>query len=87
MDENATKANFNAQSALGYIGQVEDVASLVSYIASKESHFITGQAVSFRHHCDCLLNFVETKFFDRYLRTVECILNKDFCSWLYLLYL
>lgn len=46
MDENATKANFNAQSALGYIGQVEDVASLVSYIASKESHFITGQAVS-----------------------------------------
>jgi NAD(P)-dependent dehydrogenase (short-subunit alcohol dehydrogenase family) len=31
---------------VGYIGAPEDVASLVGFIASKESHFITGQAVS-----------------------------------------
>ena len=29
-------------SPLGYIGAPDDVASLVSYLASKESHFITG---------------------------------------------
>ncbi|KZP28672.1 NAD(P)-binding protein [Athelia psychrophila] len=46
LDVEVTKANFTANSALGYIGQVDDVASLVSYIASKESHFITGQAMS-----------------------------------------
>ncbi|KAF9459803.1 hypothetical protein BDZ94DRAFT_1324512 [Collybia nuda] len=28
------------------LGQPEDIASIVSYIASKESHFITGQTVS-----------------------------------------
>lgn len=32
--------------ALGHIGLPTDVAALVSYLASKESHFITGQSVS-----------------------------------------
>lgn len=31
---------------LGYKGEPEDIASLVSYLASKEAHFITGQSVS-----------------------------------------
>jgi NAD(P)-dependent dehydrogenase (short-subunit alcohol dehydrogenase family) len=30
-------------TAVGYIGQPEDVASIVSYLASKEAHFITGK--------------------------------------------
>ncbi|OAX38513.1 NAD(P)-binding protein [Rhizopogon vinicolor AM-OR11-026] len=30
-------------SAVGYLGQPEDVASIVSYLASKEAHFITGK--------------------------------------------
>jgi acetoin reductase-like protein len=29
-----------------HVGQPEDVASIVSYLASKEAHFITGQCVS-----------------------------------------
>ncbi|OAX38617.1 NAD(P)-binding protein [Rhizopogon vinicolor AM-OR11-026] len=33
-------------SAVGYIGQPEDVASIVSYLASKEAHFVTGQCIS-----------------------------------------
>lgn len=33
-------------SAVGYIGQPEDVASAVAYLASKEAHFITGQCIS-----------------------------------------
>lgn len=28
---------------MGYIGKPEDVASIVSYLASKEAHFITGE--------------------------------------------
>ncbi|KAF7972838.1 hypothetical protein HWV62_16944 [Athelia sp. TMB] len=35
-----------ARSALGYEGKPEDVASLVSYLSSKEAHFITGQTVA-----------------------------------------
>lgn len=34
------------RSPLGYKGTPEDIASIVSYIASQESHFITGQSVS-----------------------------------------
>jgi NAD(P)-dependent dehydrogenase (short-subunit alcohol dehydrogenase family) len=30
-------------SAVGQIGQPEDVASTVSYLASKEAHFVTGK--------------------------------------------
>lgn len=33
-------------SAVGYIGQPEDVASAVAYLTSKEAHFITGQCIS-----------------------------------------
>ncbi|KAJ8594948.1 NAD(P)-binding protein [Rhizopogon salebrosus TDB-379] len=33
-------------SAIGYVGQPEDVAGTVSYIASKEAHFVTGQCIS-----------------------------------------
>ncbi|KAG1789036.1 uncharacterized protein HD556DRAFT_1447308 [Suillus plorans] len=31
-------------SAVGYIGQPEDVASAVAYLTSKEAHFITGKS-------------------------------------------
>lgn len=30
-------------TALGHIGTVSDIASIVSYLASKESQFITGE--------------------------------------------
>ena len=32
------------RSPLGYNGSPAEIASLVSYLASKESHFITGEA-------------------------------------------
>ncbi|KAF8547026.1 NAD(P)-binding protein, partial [Imleria badia] len=35
-----------ATKGLKYDGQPEDIASLVSYLASKEAHFITGRSVS-----------------------------------------
>jgi NAD(P)-dependent dehydrogenase (short-subunit alcohol dehydrogenase family) len=37
---------FKKCTALGHIGLPTDVAALVSYLASKESHFLTGQSVS-----------------------------------------
>lgn len=37
-----TIVKFSAQTALGYLVKPEDVASLVSYIASTEAHFITA---------------------------------------------
>jgi hypothetical protein len=37
---------FTKDTALGYMGLPTDVAALVSYLASKESHLITGQSVS-----------------------------------------
>jgi NAD(P)-dependent dehydrogenase (short-subunit alcohol dehydrogenase family) len=37
---------FTKDTALGHIGLPTDVAALVSYLASKESHLITGQSVS-----------------------------------------
>jgi len=35
-----------ATKGLKYEGQPEDIASLVSYLASKEAHFITGQSIT-----------------------------------------
>jgi len=35
-----------ATRGLKYDGQPEDIASLVSYLASKEAHFITGQSIT-----------------------------------------
>jgi len=35
-----------ATRGLKYEGQPEDIASLVSYLASKEAHFITGQSIT-----------------------------------------
>ncbi|KAF8877169.1 NAD(P)-binding protein [Infundibulicybe gibba] len=32
--------------ALGYVGNPEDVASIVSYLASREAHYITGQSIT-----------------------------------------
>ena len=37
---------FTKSTALGHIGLPTDVAALVSYLASKESHLLTGQSVS-----------------------------------------
>jgi NAD(P)-dependent dehydrogenase (short-subunit alcohol dehydrogenase family) len=35
-----------ANSALKHIGMPEDVANMVSFLAGKESGFITGQAIT-----------------------------------------
>lgn len=45
-----------SSSALGYNGKAVDIASLVSYLASKEAHFITGQSVSLK-----LIKCIEAK--------------------------
>ncbi|KAN0111621.1 Short-chain dehydrogenase/reductase [Russula decolorans] len=37
---------FTKDTALGYMGLPTDVAALVSYLASKESHLITGQSIN-----------------------------------------
>ncbi|KAF9459775.1 hypothetical protein BDZ94DRAFT_1312036 [Collybia nuda] len=34
------------ETCVGYLGMPLDIASLVSYLASKEAHFITGQTIS-----------------------------------------
>ncbi|KAJ7182853.1 NAD(P)-binding protein, partial [Mycena crocata] len=46
---------FKKSSPLGIVGVPEDVANIVSFIASKESSFITGQSVSNLQHCGMLL--------------------------------
>ncbi|KAK2464702.1 hypothetical protein APHAL10511_003278 [Amanita phalloides] len=33
-------------TAVGYLGKVEDVSNLVSFLVKKDSHFITGQTIS-----------------------------------------
>ncbi|KAH7905133.1 hypothetical protein BJ138DRAFT_1165313 [Hygrophoropsis aurantiaca] len=38
-------ATLLATTAAGHMGKPEDIASIVSYLASKEAHFITGQCV------------------------------------------
>jgi len=44
-DEGLTKSLSSHSSALGVLGQPEDVSGLVSYLASVESRFITGQTI------------------------------------------
>jgi len=40
------KHTYVGRRPIKHDGQPEDVASLVSYLASKEAHFITGQSIS-----------------------------------------
>jgi len=40
------QVNYIGRRPIKHDGQPEDVASLVSYLASKEAHFITGQSIS-----------------------------------------
>ena len=44
LGEVATR-NFARFVPVGYVGEPEDVAGLVSYLASKESRFLTGQSI------------------------------------------
>jgi len=41
------KLLLKTNSALGYEGQPEDVANLVSFLVSEKAGYITGQVVSF----------------------------------------
>ncbi|KAJ8580688.1 hypothetical protein M405DRAFT_29502 [Rhizopogon salebrosus TDB-379] len=43
-DPEAYNENFRKKMSVGYLGTPNDIAGLVSYIASEESHFITGKA-------------------------------------------
>ncbi|KAG0697518.1 NAD(P)-binding protein [Suillus ampliporus] len=45
-DLNVYKENLKKKIAVGYMGNPDDIAGLVSYIASQESHFITGQSIT-----------------------------------------
>ncbi|KAG0696164.1 hypothetical protein DFH29DRAFT_879553 [Suillus ampliporus] len=38
--------NSKKKTCVGYMGTTDDIAGLVSYIASAESHFITGQSIT-----------------------------------------
>ncbi|KAK7043907.1 hypothetical protein VNI00_008073 [Paramarasmius palmivorus] len=44
-DLETVRKQFENAAVVGYYGQPEDVASLVSYLASPEAHFITGQSL------------------------------------------
>ncbi|KAJ7634338.1 NAD-binding protein [Roridomyces roridus] len=43
---NGIREHFKARSPLNVVGTPQDVAHVVSFLAAKESHFITGQAMS-----------------------------------------
>ncbi|KAK7032770.1 NAD(P)-binding protein [Favolaschia claudopus] len=45
-ESDAMTEMFKKMSPLGMLGTPEDIASLASFLASKESHFITGQTIS-----------------------------------------
>ncbi|KAG1804049.1 NAD(P)-binding protein [Suillus subaureus] len=45
-DPRGYNENSKKNTCVGYLGVPDDIAGLVSYIASSESHFITGQSVS-----------------------------------------
>lgn len=60
-------------AAVGYVGMPTDIAALVSFLASKESHLITGQSVSksapnllapFPYKCNAQLSIDGGRFFD-----------------------
>ncbi|KIJ62354.1 hypothetical protein HYDPIDRAFT_158235 [Hydnomerulius pinastri MD-312] len=45
--------------AVGYDGKSEDVASIVSYLASKEAHFITGSSLSYVWLAQLVVRFTD----------------------------
>jgi acetoin reductase-like protein len=45
-DPNVYKEKSKKNTCVGYLGVPDDIAGLVSYIASPESHFITGQSIT-----------------------------------------
>jgi len=45
MAPNTLVASWKASAALGRLGQPEEIAALVSFLASEDSSFITGQAI------------------------------------------
>ena len=60
-------------AAVGYVGMPSDIAALVSFLASKESHLITGQSVSISapnlsapvpYKCNVQISIDGGRFFD-----------------------
>ncbi|KAG2138480.1 NAD(P)-binding protein [Suillus clintonianus] len=45
-DPDSYNENAKKKMCVGYMGTPDDIAGLVSYIASAESHFITGQSIT-----------------------------------------
>ncbi|KAF9253993.1 NAD(P)-binding protein [Marasmius fiardii PR-910] len=51
-----SKATVFARTPFGRLGEADEVAALVSFLASKDSNFITGQTVSHCYDCSSLIN-------------------------------